>query len=214
MTIHIKFCGMMRTRDVEAALHQGADYVGAVMAGGPRNLSLRDAIATLAPAKGRAKRVVVVRPGSAEEVAEMAKEFDVVQLHGDVSVAEIVSLRLLFPGEIWPVVRLAGPEIPAGLNDLFAVADAVVFDKKTVGDLGGTGERLDWNALSASLGADRKGRTVLAGGLSPLSVGEAIHALRPDVVDVSSGVEDAPGIKSHGLLRAFTQAVRKAEAAL
>jgi phosphoribosylanthranilate isomerase len=54
---------------------------------------------------------------------------------------------------------------------------------------------------------------VLAGGLSPLNVSAAINAIRPDVVDVSSGVEDAPGIKNHALLRAFTQAVRQAEAA-
>lgn len=201
----------MRTRDVEAAVHQGAAYVGAVMAGGPRNLSLRDAVATLAPAKGRAKRVVVVRPGRAEEVADVAREFDVVQLHGEVTVQEVEALRALFCGEIWPVIRVGGSGMPSNVNDLFAVADAVVFDKKTDSGLGGSGERLDWDALARSLQPNRKGRTVLAGGLTPLSVVEAIAALHPDIVDVSSGVEDAPGIKNHALLRAFTQAVRKTE---
>lgn len=212
MTVQIKFCGMTRTRDVEAALHQGAAYVGAIMAGGPRNLSLRDAVATLAPARGRAKRVIVVSPGSVEDVATVAREFDVVQLHGDVSVDTVTALRALFPGEIWPVVRLAGAKVPAGLNELYSAADAVVFDKQTATGLGGTGERLDWDSLAKELGSNRTGRTVLAGGLSPLNVGDAIRALRPDVVDVSSGVEDAPGIKNHALLRAFTQAVRKTEA--
>lgn len=211
MNVQIKFCGMMRTRDVEAALHQGASYVGAVMAGGPRNLSIRDAVATLAPAKGRAKRVIVVRPGRAEEVADVAREFDVVQLHGDVTVDEIAALRALFPGEIWPVIRVGELGIPVSARELFAVADAIVFDKKTESGLGGSGERLDWNALAKSLHPNQMGVTVLAGGLTPLSVGDAITALRPHIVDVSSGVEDAPGIKNHALLRAFAQAVRDAE---
>jgi phosphoribosylanthranilate isomerase len=204
---------MMRTRDVEAALHQGASYVGAIMAGGPRNLSLRDAVATLAPAQGRAKRVVVIRPGPVEEMADVAREFDVAQIHGDVTPDDVAALRTLFAGEIWPVVRIAESEIPPGAHELLTAADAVVFDKKSKDGLGGTGERLDWEGLAKSLGSNRKGRMVLAGGLSPLSVTEAVSVLRPDVVDVSSGVENAPGIKNHALLRAFTQAVRRAEAA-
>ncbi len=202
----------MRTRDVEAAIHQGASYVGAIMAGGPRNLSLKDAVATLAPAQGRAKRVVVVRLGRPEEVADIARLFDVVQLHGDVVPEDVTALRSLFPGEIWPVVRIESSEVSEGIGELFAVSDAVVFDKKTKSGLGGSGESLDWKGLRQSLGG-AKGRTILAGGLLPSSVGEAIAAMCPDVVDVSSGVENAPGIKNHDLLREFALAVRKAEAA-
>jgi phosphoribosylanthranilate isomerase len=211
MSVQIKFCGMMRTRDVEAALHNGASYVGAIMAGGPRSLSLRDAVATLAPAKGRAKRVVVVRPGRPEEVADVAREFDVVQLHGDASSEDIRSLRELYSGEIWTVVRVGEGGMPAASRDLFSLADAIVFDKQSANGLGGSGLRINWSSLSEQLGATRPRRMILAGGLNPSNVAEAISILRPDAVDVASGVEAAPGIKDHGLLREFFQAVRGAE---
>ena len=204
----------MRTRDVEAALHNGASYVGAIMAGGPRNLSLRDAVATLAPAKGRAKRVVVIPPGRPAEIAEVAREFDVVQLHGDASADDILGLRELYSGEIWAVVRVGEEGMPAASRDLFSVADAIVFDKQTANGLGGSGMPINWNSLSEQLGAARPRRTILAGGLNSSNVAEAISMLRPDVVDVASGVEAAPGIKNHDLLRQFFQAVRSAEAVL
>lgn len=195
------------------ALHHGAAYVGVIMAGGPRNLELRDAIATLAPAQGRAKRVAVVPLGSPEEVADLGRHFDVVQLHGDATPADVSALRPLFDGEIWPVVRSAGSELPAYMEELYAISDAVVIDKKVESGLGGTGERLDWNSLADSLRNQKRGRTIIAGGLNPANVGEAIRFLHPDMVDVSSGVENAPGIKNHDLLREFAVAVKRAEAA-
>lgn len=212
MSVQIKFCGMTRTRDVEMALHHGAAYVGAIMAGGPRNLSLRDAVATLAPAKGRAKRVAVVRVGRPEEVADLGRQFDVLQLHGDAMPADVSALRPLFDGEIWPVVRSSSSELPAYIAELYSVSDAVVFDKKVENGLGGTGQRLDWDALAESLRDQKHGRTILAGGLTPSNVGEAIRSLHPDMVDVSSGVENAPGIKNHDLLREFAAAVKSCEA--
>ncbi len=211
MSVQIKFCGMMRTRDVEMAVHHGAAYVGVIMAGGPRNLSLRDAVATLAPAQGRAKRVAVVRVGRPEEVADLGRQFDVLQLHGDATPSDVSALRNLFDGEIWTVVRTEVAELPAYIHELYSLSDAIVFDKKVESGLGGTGERLDWNALAASLGSRRAGRTILAGGLTPATVGEAIRTLHPDLVDVSSGVENAPGIKNHDLLRDFAAAVKSAE---
>ena len=93
--------------------------MGAIMAGGPRNLSLKDAVATLAPAQGRAKRVVVVRLGRPEEVADIARLFDVVQLHGDAVPEDVTALRSLFPGEIWPVVRIESSEGPARMRGWF-----------------------------------------------------------------------------------------------
>ncbi len=201
----------MRTRDVEMAVHHGAAYVGVIMAGGPRNLSLRDAVATLAPAQGRAKRVAVVRVGRPEEVADLGRQFDVLQLHGDATPADVSALRTLFDGEIWTVVRTTASELPAYIEELYSISDAVVFDKKVESGLGGTGERLDWCALAEAIGSLRTGRIILAGGLTPSTVGEAIRALNPDLVDVSSGVENAPGIKNHDLLRDFAAAVKSAE---
>jgi len=90
------------------------------------------------------------------------------------------------------------------------VADAVVLDAKIAGQLGGTGHAFDWDAIAGTL--ERRGertRVVLAGGLSPENVARAVRIIAPDVVDVSSGVESAPGIKNHARMRAFRDAVRR-----
>jgi phosphoribosylanthranilate isomerase len=109
-----------------------------------------------------------------------------------------------------PLVIAATDTPDAGL------ADHMLLDARTAGAYGGTGETLDWEALAADPGLPRAG-LVLAGGLRPANVAAAIHALRPLAVDVSSGVEAAPGRKDHAALRDFFSAVvhadREAEAA-
>lgn len=211
--MQIKFCGMMRTADVNAALDAGAGYVGAILAGGPRHLSRAQALETLRSAEGRAKRVAVIPLEQVELMASNAAGFDVAQIHGDASPETVNELRARFDGEVWAVVRSDFGEIPAYINDLYSSADAVVFDKKSLTGLGGSGQRLDWTALAQSLAAIRRGRTILAGGLKPDNVGAAILALNPDVVDVSSGVEQAPGIKDHNLIRSFSAAVSAMDSA-
>lgn len=213
MSVQIKFCGMMRTADVDAALAAGAGFVGAVLAGGPRQLSRVQALATLRPAGDRARRVAVISVAATETMAKEAEGFDIVQLHGDATPETVGNLREKFAGEIWAVVRSEDGEVPNYLNDLYATADAVLFDRKTQSGLGGSGQPLDWGALSQSLSRIPRGRTILAGGLTAATVGTAIAALRPDIVDVSSGVESAPGIKDHALIRAFADAVASSEGA-
>ena len=108
-------------------------------------------------------------------------------------------------------MRLDGEQLPDDVGDLFASSDAVVLDAKVSGRLGGTGVALPWASLAARLESVRDDRRpaklVLAGGLRPENVSMAISLLRPDVVDVSSGVETAPGIKDHARMRAFRDAV-------
>jgi phosphoribosylanthranilate isomerase len=88
-------------------------------------------------------------------------------------------------------------------------ADAVVLDAKVPGRLGGTGTAFDWEGVARALDRDRgRGRIVLAGGLNPENVSRAVRIVAPDIVDVSSGVESAPGIKDHARMRAFGDAVR------
>jgi phosphoribosylanthranilate isomerase len=85
-----------------------------------------------------------------------------------------------------------------------------VLDAKIPGQLGGTGQAFDWDAIARTL--DRRqvrARVVLAGGLNPENVAHAVRVVAPDVVDVSSGVESAPGIKDHARMRAFSDAVRR-----
>jgi phosphoribosylanthranilate isomerase len=143
-----------------------------------------------------------------------AAELDAVQLHGDPDAADVAAVRRHWTGLVWAVVRVRGAELPAHAADLFDAADAVVLDARVDGALGGTGVALPWAALAEHL-APLRGRAplVLAGGLRPENVADAVAELAPDVVDVSSGVETAPGVKDHARMAAFARAARAAAAA-
>jgi phosphoribosylanthranilate isomerase len=109
-------------------------------------------------------------------------------------------------------MRIANHVEEANLDALMSSADAIVFDTRADGALGGTGRAFDWAMVTGLLDQRRRAqaRVVLAGGLTPELAARAISALGPDIVDVSSGVETAPGVKDHGLMRAFADAVRSA----
>jgi phosphoribosylanthranilate isomerase len=211
----IKFCGMTRTQDVEAAVALGARYVGVILAGGPRAVTLERARELVRRVPRGVGRVGVfgrnLEPEAAADLARAAS-LDVMQLHGDPGVAEVERIRAAFSGAVWAALRVR-EELPGVAAALFRVADAVVLDAYSPATLGGTGIALPWSALTESVEAVRgTGKLVLAGGLRPDTVADAIRALRPDIVDVSSGVELAPGVKDHTKLRAFRDAV-SAEAA-
>jgi phosphoribosylanthranilate isomerase len=208
----IKFCGMTRSEDIVVAGELGADYVGFIFAGGPRAL-------TPARARGLKKylppsvKCVGVFGGGRDlgAPAEVARSLglDVVQLHGDPDEALVDEVRRGFGGPIWAALRLDGPALPKRAAALFATADAVVLDSYSAAALGGTGLALPWGELASAVAAVRsRARLVLAGGLRAETVASAMRALKPDVVDVSSGVESAPGIKDPVKLRAFRDAVR------
>lgn len=211
MAVEVKFCGLTRDIDAACAASLGAAYVGVIFADSPRRVAPAAAAAVVAPARGRARAVGVFGPVPAETVADVAgmAALDVVQLHGDPSPLLVERVRAVFGGEIWAVVRIERAAMPPAVSTLMRVADAVVLDAKVAGQLGGTGTAFDWNAVGRAL--DRRGtraRIVLAGGLDPSNVAHAVRLVEPDVVDVSSGVECAPGIKDHARMRAFTEAVR------
>lgn len=209
--VDVKFCGLTRAVDAEYAAALGAAYVGVVFAESPRRVDPDAAASILAPARGRAKTVGVFGPASLETVATIASDIplDVVQLHGDPSPGEVERVRPFFAGEVWAVVRVAGDSIPPDSLALFGVADGVVLDARVAGQLGGTGTAFDWEGVAHSLDRTRvHARVVLAGGLTPANVAHAVRVLTPDVVDVSSGVEVAPGVKDHARMRAFSEAVR------
>lgn len=205
----VKFCGLTRPADAEQAAALGASYAGVIFAGGPRRLTPPQAAAVLGAA-GTARRVGVFGAVAPGEIARTADQvgLDVVQLHGDPDAAAVAAVRRAFGGLVWAVARCEGARLPVATAELFATADAVVLDAKVPGMLGGTGVAVPWEEIAAAVGAARgAGRLVLAGGLTPENVAEAVGALAPDVVDVSSGVESAPGIKDHDRMRAFRRAV-------
>ncbi len=203
----------MRSDDVARAVSLGAAYVGAVFAGGPRRLTAAEACAIFgkSPPGAGPRRVGVFGAQAAADIAAMAAEaaLDVVQLHGESPATLVESLRRSFGGEIWRVLRVGGPTHAAALRAAFVGVEGVVVDALVEGQLGGAGVTVDWQALAGALDdAGRPGRFILAGGLTAANVREAVRVVAPDVVDVSSGVEAAPGIKDHELMRAFIGAAQ------
>jgi phosphoribosylanthranilate isomerase len=208
---------MTREQDVDAAIALGARYVGVIFAGGPRTVTVERAHALMRRVPPGIGRVGVFGSESGSgRLAEVAADvgLDVVQLHGDPDEQSVGVARETFPGAVWAAVRLRADSLPPSAAALFRTADAVVLDSFSTSGLGGTGVALPWRELADAVAAVRKpGRLVLAGGLRPDTVQVAVAALRPDVVDVSSGVESAPGVKDHAKLRAFRDAVRGTEEA-
>ena len=161
------------------------------------------------------KRVGVVgRHGIANLVrAARSADLDVLQLHGAFTTGDIGELRQEFDGEIWAVLGIAhdSPDLPAGWDELADVTDALLLDTSVSGASGGTGRAFDWSLIATKMrSATADIRIALAGGLNPANVAKAIALMQPAIVDVSSGVEVAPGLKDHSLMDAFARSVRSA----
>ncbi|MDE3151021.1 MAG: phosphoribosylanthranilate isomerase [Gemmatimonadota bacterium] len=207
---------MTRAADARTAAELGADYVGVVFAGGPRRQDAASASPIFAALPPSVQRVGVFGVDVLAQSADQAKRLglSVIQLHGDPTADQVAALREQWSGKIWASVRVVGAELPRPAAELFAVADAVLLEAKVEGALGGTGVALDWRAVADAVASLRRGdhaRLVLAGGLKPENVAEAVRVLRPDVVDVSSGIEARVGIKDPARMRAFRDAVRSGE---
>ena len=197
---------MTRRQDAALASEIGASYVGVVFADGPRKVTPTEGRAILDAAGSNVRRVGVFGTNGPEEIARACDEaaLDVVQLHADPTPADVLSIRGQFKGEVWAAIRIAGNHIPHDAEQLFDSADAVVLDARSETRLGGTGRALPWSDVAVDLARDRgSSAVVLAGGLTPGNVISAIRTLAPDVVDVSSGIESAPGIKDPWLMREF-----------
>jgi phosphoribosylanthranilate isomerase len=208
--VEIKFCGMTRGEDVAYGAALGAAYVGAIFAGGPRHQTMEGAQRVFGAAAPPPRRVAVVSEQTPIEIAGLvyALRLHAVQLHANPTVERIEQVKKEIAAKVWAVVQLPGDALPANFAEIAAVADAVVLDARVPGGLGGSGVTLPWTQLARSLAKARgQTRIILAGGLRPENVATAIAAIEPDVVDVSSGVESAPGIKNHRRMREFVLAV-------
>ncbi|MFL5617750.1 MAG: phosphoribosylanthranilate isomerase [Gemmatimonadaceae bacterium] len=211
MATDIKICGLTRSVDAEYADAAGVEYLGVIFAGGPRERTPTQARDTLA---GRRARKVGVFADQREDLIATMVEMvglDVVQLHGSVDAERVERIRAATGKEVWAVVRTADGVLPESVEELCDAADALLIDAHAPGQLGGSGVKVPWDRLGESLDAlDYHPRIVLAGGLTPDNVAEAIDLVAPNIVDVSSGVESSTGIKDHARIRAFVGAVRSA----
>lgn len=212
----LKFCGLTRADDARAAVDLGAAYVGVIFAGGPRRLDVPAAERVMRGVAACAvQRVGVFGPAQdVGTIAEVSHELglDVVQLHDSGTAERTLLLRKHFFGAIWVVLGVNGSTFHGIPADVDRSMDAIVLDTAVGGRSGGTGVTFNWADVAPAVAALRSThRIVLAGGLRPRNVGEAVRTLAPHVVDVSSGVESAPGIKDLELMRAFAVAARSPE---
>ena len=207
----VKFCGLRRADDAAYAASLGAAYGGVILAESPRRVTARQAreVFDAAPGLGR------VGVFSRERVARILKVafeagLDVIQLHGQFAPDEHAQLRQEFDGEIWSVIAM-NAETGAPSLDWKSVADfadALLMDTGSPARSGGTGRAFDWKKAAPLVREiSREIPIVLAGGLNPENVAQAIEILRPSIVDVSSGVELSPGVKSPDLMTAFARTV-------
>jgi phosphoribosylanthranilate isomerase len=206
----IKICGLKTPETVDAALAARAEYIGFnFYPPSPRCVSLAEVAALGSRAVGKAMRVgVFVDPGDAllgEAWATGA--LDAIQFHGSESPARLAEIKARFGCPVWKALAVASRADVARSADYAGVADLVLFDAKTPkGTLpGGMGLTFDWGLLAERPRGLAWG---LAGGLTPASVAEAIRQTGAPLVDCSSGVETAPGIKDPALIAAFCAAGR------
>jgi phosphoribosylanthranilate isomerase len=187
--------------------------VGVIFAESRRRVTAEQAREVLDSAEGL-KRVGVFGParGAVPAMMRTARiaDLDVIQLHGSFSPDDITHIRSDFDGEVWAVVPVESVTgvFPEAWDEIADLADALLVDSRVGVQTGGTGKPFPWEAAAPSIQrATALLPVVLAGGLNPANVAQAIKILRPSIVDVSSGVEVSPGIKDPALMQAFAEAV-------
>lgn len=205
MSLLVKICGITRWQDAQAALDAGADALGFVFApNSPRCLSPAEAAAITRRLPPSVLIVGVFVNATAAELHHIRSlcTLDILQLHGDETPAFCSSLG----GHVWKAFRVQSADT---LRSLPAFAtDAWLLDSCVAGRSGGTGAAFNWDLAAQATLLDRP--IILAGGLTPDNVAEAVQTARPFGVDVSSGVEAAPGKKDPQLIREFIAAARAA----
>ena len=200
---------------MDAALDVGADLVGLVFfPPSPRALTPQAAAGLAARARGRAlvtALVVDADDALLAEIVEHAKP-DLLQLHGVESPARVSALKARFGRAVMKAIPVAEAADLRIVSDYEAVADRILFDArppKEANRPGGHGRAFDWTLLAR---LSRKKPMMLSGGLTPDNVADAIRIVRPDAVDVSSGVERAPGEKDLAKIASFVKNARAAAA--
>ena len=214
MSLLVKICGLTTPATLDAALDGGADMVGFVFfPPSPRHIDLTRAREFGRRAKGRALKVALsvdADDALLENIIETLRP-DILQLHGHESIARIRDIKRQFG---LPVMKALAVETSADLAVLpgyAAVADRILFDAKPPKDAtrpGGLGAVFDWTLLSQ---LDLTIPFMVSGGLHEANVAEALRVTRAGGVDVSSGVESAPGVKDAAMIHAFIRAARASD---
>ncbi|MDF0496219.1 MULTISPECIES: phosphoribosylanthranilate isomerase [Bradyrhizobium] len=211
MSLLVKICGLSTRETLETALEAGADMVGFVFfPPSPRHLSLELGRDLGRQVKRRALKVALTVDADDATLDNImdALSPDIFQLHGGESVARLRDIKQRFGRPVMKAVPVATAADLAVLPGYAAVADRILFDARAPKDAtrpGGLGEPFDWHLLEK---LDLKLPYMVSGGLHADNLAEALRVTRAGGVDVSSGVESAPGVKDPDMIKAFIRAAR------
>jgi phosphoribosylanthranilate isomerase len=214
MPVEVKICGLSTPETVDAAIAAGADLVGFVFfPKSPRNVSLEQAGELAARSRGKARIVTLVVDASDALLGDIMDKVkpDLIQAHGSETPERVAEIGRLTGRPVIKAIRVKDAGDIAEAAGFSEVASLILYDAKapeTLGNAlpGGNGHAFDWGLLESG----RRPAFMLAGGLNPGNVAEAIRITGAPVVDVSSGVESAPGIKDPDLIRKFIEAAKSA----
>lgn len=230
--VRAKVCGVMTPRDAAVVGEAGADFMGVILSPGyGRSVARERALAIYETAPAR--RVGVFVDAAADEVIRVAEALglDVIQLSGSEPAEVVARIGAAGGWGVWKTVHAGAPVAGAGRAveeevvsvaeagaqvaeaavPYAAVADGILVDSGDSGRPGGTGRTFRWEGVGRQVrGAIGSATFIAAGGMNPRNAAAAVRALAPDVLDVSSGVEAAPGTKDPGRTRAFVRAVKLA----
>jgi phosphoribosylanthranilate isomerase len=217
MSLLIKICGLSTPDALDVALEAGADMVGFVFfEPSPRHIGLGVARSLGERLRGRAKKVALTVDATDDELSRIIEALapDLLQLHGRETPERVVVVRTRFGRPVIKALPIARREDLAPIHIYEKVADRILFDARAPRDAtrpGGLGQPFDWHLLE---NLDPGLPFMLSGGLDAANVADALSITRAPAVDVSSGVERAPGEKDPDRIRAFIRAARAAEAGL
>ena len=214
MAVEVKICGLSTPETVAASLVAGADLVGFVFfARSPRNVSAARAADLAAPARGRALIVALIVDADDTTIMDINATLapDMFQAHGSETPARIAVIKRLTAKPVIKAIKVSGAADIAAASVYAKVADLILYDAKAPDGLagalpGGNGVAFDWTLLRSG----ERQAFMLSGGLDPHNVANAIRMTGATIVDVSSGVESAPGLKDVALIRKFIEAAKPA----
>src|SRR5260221_1945392 len=214
MPLIVKICGLSTRETLDVALDAGADMVGFVFfPPSPRHLSLEPARELGKHAKRRAVKVALTVDADDATLANIVEALqpDILQLHGRETVARLRDIKQKFGLPVMKAMPVETSADLAALPGYAAVADRILFDGRAPKEAtrpGGLGAVFDWHVLE---NLDLKLPFMVSGGLNAENVAEAVRVTRAGGVDVSSGVERAPGVKDPEMIRTFIRAARAVE---
>lgn len=208
----VKVCGHTREADVAASVAAGADAIGVISGvpvDSPRAVDAERAAELLKEVPPFVTGVLVTMPETPEEAIELVERTrpDVLQVHGPFEPADLEEVRETITR---PVIKSVDARDAEEARRFGPIADALLVDSTDASGAGGTGDVHDWER-TAELARDLDSPVILAGGLTPGNVAEAVEIVEPFGVDVASGVESEGGVKDHAMVERFVRRARETE---